>query len=173
MQWIRWFHELTIADVPQVGGKNASLGEMVRELTPKGIQIPNGFAVTAQAYRAFLQYNELENEISHLLSGLDIHNVDDLLHRTAEIRRAILTGEFPADMRDEILACYHELSEQYGARSTDVAVRSSATAEDLPTASFAGQQETYLNAMGRSDGVGVGQEVFCQPLYPTRHQLSR
>lgn len=150
MQWIRWFHELTIADVPQVGGKNASLGEMVRELTPKGIQIPNGFAVTAQAYRAFLQYNELENEISQLLRDLDIHNVDDLLQRTADIRRLILTGEFPDDMRTEILTCYHELSQQYGARSTDVAVRSSATAEDLPTASFAGQQETYLNVRGEA-----------------------
>lgn len=150
MQWIRWFHELTIADVPQVGGKNASLGEMVRALTPKGIQIPNGFAVTAQAYRAFLQYNELETEISQLLGNLDIHNVDELLQRTAEIRRLILTGEFPEEMRDEILTCYHELSRQYGARSTDVAVRSSATAEDLPTASFAGQQETYLNVRGEA-----------------------
>lgn len=150
MQWIRWFHELTIADVPEVGGKNASLGEMVRELTPKGIRIPNGFAVTAQAYRAFLQYNELENEITHLLSGLDIHNVDELLQRTAEIRRLILTGDFPADMRAEILTCYQELSQQYGAPATDVAVRSSATAEDLPTASFAGQQETYLNVRGEA-----------------------
>lgn len=150
MQWIRWFHELTIADVPQVGGKNASLGEMVRELTPKGIQIPNGFAITAQAYRAFLEYNELENEISRLLQGLDIHNVDELLQCTAEIRRLILTGDFPDDMRIEILTCYHELSEQYGGRTTDVAVRSSATAEDLPTASFAGQQETYLNVRGEA-----------------------
>ncbi|MCE7983182.1 MAG: phosphoenolpyruvate synthase [Caldilinea sp. CFX5] len=150
MQWIRWFNELTIADVPQVGGKNASLGEMVRELTPKGIQIPNGFAITAQAYRAFLQYNELENEIGNILRDLDIHNVDDLLQRTADIRRLILTGEFPDDMRTEILTCYHELSQQYGARATDVAVRSSATAEDLPTASFAGQQETYLNVRGEA-----------------------
>ena len=150
MQWIRWFHELTIADVPQVGGKNASLGEMVRELTPKGIQIPNGFAITAQAYRAFLQYNELENEIGQLLQGLDIHNVDELLQRTAEIRRLILTGDFPDDLRTEILTCYQELSQQYGARTTDVAVRSSATAEDLPTASFAGQQETYLNVRGEA-----------------------
>lgn len=150
MQWIRWFHELTIADVPQVGGKNASLGEMVRELTPKGIQIPNGFAITAQAYRAFLQYNELENEISQLLQGLDIHNVDELLQRTAEIRRLILTGDFPDDLRTEILTCYQELSQQYGVRTTDVAVRSSATAEDLPTASFAGQQETYLNVRGEA-----------------------
>ena len=150
MQWIRWFHELTIADVPQVGGKNASLGEMVRELIPKGIQIPNGFAITAQAYRAFLQYNELENEIGQLLQGLDTHNVDELLQRTAEIRRLILTGDFPDDLRTEILTCYQELSQQYGARTTDVAVRSSATAEDLPTASFAGQQETYLNVRGEA-----------------------
>lgn len=150
MQWIRWFHELTIADVPQVGGKNASLGEMVRELTPKGIQIPNGFAITAQAYRAFLQYNELEQEISKILQDLDTRNVDDLLRRTAEIRRLILTGEFPADMRAEILTCYQELSQQYGGGAADVAVRSSATAEDLPNASFAGQQETYLNVRGEA-----------------------
>lgn len=150
MQWIRWFHELTIADVPQVGGKNASLGEMVRALTPKGIQIPNGFAITAQAYRAFLQYNELEDEIRPLLQGLDTHNVDQLLQRTAEIRRLILAGDFPDDMRTEILTCYHELSQQYDARATDVAVRSSATAEDLPNASFAGQQETYLNVRGEA-----------------------
>lgn len=150
MQWIRWFHELTIADVPQVGGKNASLGEMVRALAPKGIQIPNGFAITAQAYRAFLQYNELEEEIRRLLEGLDTHNVDELLQRTAEMRRLILAGDFPDDMRIEILTCYHELSQQYGAHATDVAVRSSATAEDLPNASFAGQQETYLNVRGEA-----------------------
>ena len=166
MQWIRWFNELTIADVPQVGGKNASLGEMVRELTPKGIQIPNGFAVTAQAYRAFLQYNELENEISNVLRDLDIHNVDDLLQRTADIRRLILTGEFPDDMRSEILTCYHELSQQYGARATDVAVRSSATAEDLPTASFAGQQETYLNVRGEATVLESVKKCFASLFTP-------
>ena len=166
MQWIRWFNELTIADVPQVGGKNASLGEMVRELTPKGIQIPNGFAVTAQAYRAFLQYNELENEISNVLRDLDIHNVDDLLQRTADIRRLILTGEFPDDMRSEILTCYHELSQQYGARATDVAVRSSATTEDLPTASFAGQQETYLNVRGEATVLESVKKCFASLFTP-------
>jgi pyruvate, water dikinase len=82
MKWIRWFNELSIADVPQVGGKNASLGEMLRELTPKGIRIPDGFAVTAQAYRAFLHYNELESEIADLLKGLNTHDVNDLLPRT-------------------------------------------------------------------------------------------
>jgi pyruvate,water dikinase len=150
MRWIRWFNELTIADVPQVGGKNASLGEMIRELTAKGVHIPNGFAVTAQAYRAFLRYNELEERIGDILKGLNTHDVNDLLHRTSEIRSLILAGDFPEDMRAEIVTCYWELSRQYGAAASDVAVRSSATAEDLPTASFAGQQETYLNVRGEA-----------------------
>ena len=148
MQWIRWFKELTIDDVPLVGGKNASLGEMIRELTPKGISIPNGFAVTAQAYHAFLRYNELDARIQDVLSGLDIHDVNELLERTGEVRRMILYGDFPPDMREEIVASYRDLSQMYDERTTDVAVRSSATAEDLPTASFAGQQETYLNVNG-------------------------
>jgi pyruvate,water dikinase len=145
MKWVRWFRELTIADVPLVGGKNASLGEMIRELTPKGIQIPNGYAITAEAYRAFLRHNQLEERLQEILTGLDTRNVPDLLDRTGQIRRLILLGEFPPGMRTEIIAAYHDLSRQYGAETTDVAVRSSATAEDLPTASFAGQQETYLN----------------------------
>ena len=150
MQWIQWFGELTIADVPRVGGKNASLGEMIRELSPKGIQIPDGFALTADAYRAFLHYNELEGRIQDILKGLDTHDVNDLLRRTAQIRRLILLGEFPPDMHEEVFACYDELSTRYGQLATDVAVRSSATAEDLPTASFAGQQETYLNVHGEA-----------------------
>lgn len=148
MQWVRRFRDLTIDDVPQVGGKNASLGEMLRELTGKGIQIPDGYAVTAQAYRAFLHYNELDERIIALLQGLDPKNVDDLLARTGQIRHLILSGDFPDDMRAEIIAFYHELGRLYGATNPDVAVRSSATAEDLPTASFAGQQETYLNVRG-------------------------
>jgi pyruvate, water dikinase len=148
MKWIRWFNELSIADVPQVGGKNASLGEMLRELTPKGIRIPDGFAVTAQAYRAFLHYNELESEIADLLKGLNTHDVNDLLHRTEQIRSLILAGDFPPDMRQEVLTSYQKLSQEYGMNFADVAVRSSATAEDLPTASFAGQQETFLNVRG-------------------------
>lgn len=148
MQWVRRFRDLTIADVPQVGGKNASLGEMLRELTGKGIQIPDGYAVTAQAYRAFLHYNELDERIIAILQGLDPKNVDDLLARTGQIRHLILSGDFPEDMRAEIIAFYHELGRLYGVTNPDVAVRSSATAEDLPTASFAGQQETYLNVRG-------------------------
>lgn len=148
MQWTRWFDQLTIADVPQVGGKNASLGEMIRELTVKGIQIPDGFAVTAGAYRAFLRYNKLEEQMQKILAGLNTQDVNDLLHRTGQIRHLILAGEFPDDLSAEILTHYHQLSSKYGAANTDVAVRSSATAEDLPTASFAGQQETYLNVRG-------------------------
>lgn len=150
MQWIRWFNELTIADVPRVGGKNASLGEMIRELAPKGIQIPDGFAVTADAYRAFLHYNELDEKIKEILTGLDTHDVNDLLRRTGQVRRLILRGEFPPDMEREIVDCYGELSRRYHMNTADVAVRSSATAEDLPTASFAGQQETYLNVHGEA-----------------------
>jgi pyruvate,water dikinase len=148
--WIKWFAELTIDDVPSVGGKNASLGEMIRELTPRGIQVPDGFAVTADAYRAFLHYNELDSQIADILRGLDTHDVSDLMRRTGQIRRLILRGEFPPDMEQEIITGYQELSRRYGARTTDVAVRSSATAEDLPTASFAGQQETYLNVHGEA-----------------------
>ena len=150
MQWIRWFEELTIDDVPLVGGKNASLGEMIRELAPKGVAIPNGFAVTAEAYRAFLHYNELDARIHEVLEGLDTHDVNDLLERTGQVRRMILYGDFPPDMRAEIVDCYAQLSQMYGADVTDIAVRSSATAEDLPTASFAGQQETFLNVHGNA-----------------------
>jgi pyruvate,water dikinase len=148
--WVRWFQELTIGDVPQVGGKNASLGEMIRELTAKGIRIPNGFAVTAQAYREFLRYNQLEQPISELLQGLNTQDVNDLLQRTGEIRSLILAGRFPDDLRAEVTSCYAQLSREDNAAASAVAVRSSATAEDLPTASFAGQQETYLNVRGEA-----------------------
>ena len=148
--WVRWFSELSIDDVPKVGGKNASLGEMIRELAPKGIRIPDGFAVTADAYRAFLRYNELEDQIHDILRDLDTHDVSDLMKRTGQVRRLILLGEFPPDMEQEIVEGYHELSRRYHVKTADVAVRSSATAEDLPTASFAGQQETYLNVHGEA-----------------------
>lgn len=150
MSWIQWFAELTIDDVPRVGGKNASLGEMIRELTPAGIQVPDGFAVTADAYRAFLRYNELDSQIADILRGLNTKDVTDLMRRTGQIRRLILRGEFPPEMEAEIVAAYQELSRRYQMNSADVAVRSSATAEDLPTASFAGQQESYLNVHGEA-----------------------
>lgn len=150
MRWISWFRDLTINDVPLVGGKNASLGEMIRELSPKGIRIPDGYAITAEAYRAFMSHNNLEEPIREILAGLDTRNVTDLLDRTGQIRRHILMGEFPIEMRTQIITAYHDLSATYEVTAADVAVRSSATAEDLPTASFAGQQETFLNVHGEA-----------------------
>ncbi len=150
MQWVRWFSELGIADVPLVGDKNASLGEMIRELSPHGIRIPDGYAVTAAAYRAFLRFNGLEERMADILGGMNAQDVNDLLRRTGQIRRLILSGDFPDDMQQEICAAYAELSRRYGAATADVAVRSSATAEDLPTAGFSGQQESYLNVHGEA-----------------------
>ena len=150
MKWIRQFKELTIDDVPLVGGKNASLGEMIRELSPMGVQVPDGFAVTAEAYREFIRYNGLGDRIQTILDGLDTHNVSDLIDRTARIRRLILMGKFPESLREEIGQAYLDLSQEYGLEVAGVAVRSSATAEDLPNASFAGQQETYLNVKGEA-----------------------
>lgn len=145
--YIRWFNEIGINDVPLVGGKNASLGEMVRELSAKGVKVPNGFAVTAEAYRYFLLEAKLDQKIAETLRGLDTHNIGDLRRRGLQIRQAILSATLPADLEEEIIAAYDDLSE--GApHPLDVAVRSSATAEDLPDASFAGQQETYLNVQG-------------------------
>ncbi len=146
-RFIRWFRELGIADVALVGGKNASLGEMYCELTPKGIRVPNGFAITAEAYRLFLSRSGLDGEIRSILKGLDTGNLADLADRGRKVREAILTRPLPDDVQEEILQAYAELCREYGAE-TDTAVRSSATAEDLPTASFAGQQESYLNVRG-------------------------
>lgn len=130
-----------------MGGKNASLGELFRELTPEGIKVPAGFAVTADAYRAFLQASGLEEKIGTSLSGLDVGDIDSLRQRGASIRQAILAAELPADLVGQITRAYAELGGSTAANPS-VAVRSSATAEDLPDASFAGQQETYLNVQG-------------------------
>ncbi len=106
MQWIRWFRDLGIADVPSVGGKNASLGEMLRELSAKGIRIPDGYAITAQGYREFLRHNQLEEKIDSILAELDVKDVNDLLRRTGQIRRLILLGEFPESLEHEIVDAY-------------------------------------------------------------------
>ncbi|MEW5805699.1 MAG: phosphoenolpyruvate synthase, partial [Patescibacteria group bacterium] len=145
---IYWFKELTIKDVPLVGGKNAALGEMYQELIPLGVKIPNGFAVSAQAFRDFIKFNNLSGKINQVLKGLDTHNVAQLAEKGKAVRQLILSGEFPEDLKKEIIKFYRQLSKQYQAENVDVAVRSSATAEDLPGASFAGQQETYLNIRG-------------------------
>ena len=146
-KYIRWFEETTIDDIPLVGGKNASLGEMYRELTKKGVRIPNGFSVTADAYWHTLEAGGILDKLKRTMEGLDTSNIADLARRGKAARDLILGARIPDDLWEEIKAAYDRLCEQYG-ENTDVAVRSSATAEDLPTASFAGQQETYLNIRG-------------------------
>jgi pyruvate,water dikinase len=145
--WIRWFDSLGMNDVAVVGGKNASLGEMRRALTPLGIRTADGFATTADAYRQFLRAAGLEPVIAGLLAGLDVADIDRLQAAGSRIRAAILAAELPAPLAREIADAYSRLEADYGP-NCDVAVRSSATAEDLPEASFAGQQETYLNIHG-------------------------
>lgn len=145
--FVKWFEDLGIEDVPSVGGKNASLGEMYRELAGKGVKVPNGFAVTAEAYRAFLKEAKLDGAIRSILSDLDTHDLANLRQRGQRIRQAILDETLPPLLADAITDAYDRLSEGRP-EPMDVAVRSSATAEDLPDASFAGQQETYLNVQG-------------------------
>jgi len=147
VDYIRWFADIGLNDIPQVGGKNASLGEMVQTLSTQGVKVPNGFAITADAYRYLLRSAGIDREIRQILSDLDTSNLDNLHDRGSRVRHAILGAEFPDDLKQAILDAYAELSHGH-ARPLDVAVRSSATAEDLPDASFAGQQETYLNVQG-------------------------
>ena len=156
---VLWFDQLGIEDVPLVGGKNASLGEMYSHLTPKGVNIPNGFAVTAHAYFTFIEKTGIKDSIREALEGLDTSNMDDLSKRGEAVRQIILGAEFPQELKDSILEAYHHLQIQYG-DSVDVAVRSSATAEDLPDASFAGQQETYLNVKGNADLLHYCKKCF-------------
>jgi pyruvate,water dikinase len=156
---IRWFEELDINDVPLVGGKNASLGEMYQQLTPRGILIPNGFAITADAYRYMLDEANAWNELHAVLDNLDPEDVDDLTRRGAQAREIIYGAGLPEDLRSEILQAYAALVAQYGENLT-VAVRSSATAEDLPTASFAGQQDTYLNISGEASLLDACRRCF-------------
>ena len=146
-RYIRWFEEIKIEDVPEVGGKNASIGEMYRELKNTGIKVPNGFAITADAYWYMLQAAGVVNDLKNIMKGLDTSNVEDLSIRGRKARDIILEAGIPDDLWIEIKAAYDKLCKEYGS-DTDVAVRSSATAEDLPFASFAGQQETYLNVHG-------------------------
>ncbi len=145
--FIRWFVDLSIGDVPLVGGKNASLGEMYRELAPMGVAVPNGFAITAEGYRHFIRSAGLDGRIHEILAGLDTRDMAALSRCGGLVRHAILEARLPDDLQDAIRAAYAKLGEGLP-RAADVAVRSSATAEDLPDASFAGQQETYLNVQG-------------------------
>lgn len=149
-KYIRWFDTLGVRDVPIVGGKNASLGEMFRTLKGEGIQVPDGFATTAQAYWYFLEANDLPQVIQKHLT--DWRNEKKSLETTGTaIRRHLLHAQFPDELAEAIRAAYHNLCERYHTEHVDVAVRSSATAEDLPQASFAGQQETFLNIRGDAE----------------------
>ncbi len=151
-KFVYWFKELDHNDVPLVGGKNASLGEMYQILTKKGIRIPNGFAVTADAYFYFLKKAKIFQEISHIIKKeFNPKSIDSLQTTGKRVRNLILNASMPKELEDEIAKAYQKLSKSYGLKDVDVAVRSSATAEDLPTASFAGQQETYLNISGEKD----------------------
>ena len=157
--YIRWFEELTIDDVPLVGGKNASLGEMYQELTPKGILVPNGFAITADAYRDMLTEAGAWEALHEALDGLDPDDVADLARRGARARAIVYGAPLPSALREEIVAAWRRMVEEYG-EEVSVAVRSSATAEDLPTASFAGQQETYLNVQGEEHLLDAVKRCF-------------
>ncbi len=145
--FILWFDQIGIKDVPLVGGKNASLGEMYQHLVKEGVNVPNGFAITAAAYQHLLKEAGIEQAIREVLDGLDTHNISDLKKRGKKVRDIILKSPFPKDLEDAIIDAYRDMEKEYGP-NVDVAVRSSATAEDLPDASFAGQQDTYLNIRG-------------------------
>ncbi len=147
-RFILWFDEISIADVPLVGGKNASLGEMYRELTSKGVKIPNGFAITANAYQYLLKKAKIKDDIKDVMKDLKVHDLKNLYDHGRRVREIISHAEFPEDLRQEIVTAYHRLSKENGVKNVDTAVRSSATAEDLADASFAGQQETFLNVHG-------------------------
>jgi len=157
--FILFFKDISYKDVPLVGGKNASLGEMYSKLTPKGINIPDGFAVTAEAYKYFIQKNHLDDKIREALKGLNTHDVLDLQRRGRMVRNLILNAQMPKELEEEIRKAYRILEDEYG-KNLDVAVRSSATAEDLPDASFAGQQETYLNVRGEDAVVEHVKKCF-------------
>ena len=144
------FRDLGLGDIARVGGKNASLGELIASLSPLGVRVPDGFAVTAEGYRAHLSSSQLEEQIYPALERLDVRDVQALAREGQRIRDLIRSVPLSQQIAEEIKAAYRTLSRASGEEETDVAVRSSATAEDLPTASFAGQQETYLNVRGEA-----------------------
>jgi pyruvate,water dikinase len=155
---ILWFNEISNEDVKYVGGKNASLGEMYRQLSKQGVRVPNGFAITANAYRYIIKEAGIEDNIKKILKSTDTKNVRSLSIAGTKIRDLIRNATIPQDLREEIIKSYHKLCKLEG--SQDVAVRSSATAEDLPTASFAGQQETYLNISGENALIDACKKCF-------------
>jgi pyruvate, water dikinase len=164
--YVRFFSDIGLADVPLVGGKNASLGEMYRELTPHGLRVPNGFAITAAAYRAVLDAAGAMPRLRQAIDGLDVTDLAELARRSALAREIVYAAPLPAELAAEILDGYRRLRDEYGPTLT-LAVRSSATAEDLPTASFAGQHETYLNVSGEQRLLDAVRRCFAS-LYTDR-----
>jgi len=154
-----WFDELQLKDIPEVGGKNASLGEMRQNLQKKGVNIPDGYAITAKAYRHLIESAGIWDRIKEILQDLDTHDMHNLSTRGKKVRSLIYNAPMPDDLRDEIVKAYKRLCDEYGP-NTDVAVRSSATAEDLPDASFAGQQETFLNIRGEEALIDACKRCF-------------
>lgn len=158
-EFVKWFEELRIEDVPSVGGKNASLGEMIRNLKEKGVSVPGGFAITAYAYKYTIEKAGIDKQIKDILSDLNTHDVTNLAERGEKIRTIIKNTPLPPEVSEKIRAYYKEMEQRYGP-NVDMAVRSSATAEDLPDASFAGQQETYLNVRGEEELLEKTRECF-------------
>lgn len=166
MRYIRPFRAIRLRDVPIVGGKNASLGEMISTLTPLGIRVPDGFALTAEAYREHLRAAGLERPIREALRGVRKEDVEDLVRRSDHVRDLILSAPLPPAIAAELEAAYRTLSRDHDETATDVAVRSSATAEDLPTASFAGQQESFLNVRGTASVESAVRRAFASLFTP-------
>jgi pyruvate,water dikinase len=159
-KYILWFKEISKEDVPLVGGKNASLGEMFSKLSRKGVQVPNGFAITADAFRYYLSYNKIDEKLKEIFEKFDPKSIESLKETGEKSRNLILKGKFPLELEKEILENYQKLSKFYGQKNVDVAVRSSATAEDLATASFAGQHESYINISGNENVLRAVKKCF-------------
>lgn len=160
MKYIRFFDSLGINDIAIVGGKNASLGEMVKNLSSKGLNIPNGFATTSDAYWLMLEENAIKEKIQEIMNGLDISDSKNLQSRGKAVRELILNSKLPKALEEELISAYKTLSNEYNSQNIDVAVRSSGTAEDLPDASFAGQQESFLNVSGEEELLACVKRCF-------------
>ncbi len=158
--YITDLHKVGMKDIDQVGGKNASLGEMLQNLGQLGIQIPGGFVVTVAAYREFIRYNNLDEQIRKIINDIKLDDIESLRRGGLQARQLLKNAKFPRELSDAIIEKYYELSRGYDQDITDVAVRSSATAEDLPDASFAGQQETYLNVRGPAPLMNAVRNCF-------------
>ena len=175
----KWLIDTNLSEVELVGGKNASLGEMISNLSALGINVPNGFVISAKAYDEFLSFNNLHEKISEILDSIDYDDAINLRKNAQKIRILIQNGEYPDNLRNEILDMYKELSKKYNQDEIlelDVAVRSSATTEDLQDASFAGQQDTYLNVRGETQLLdkikSCFASVFNERAIDYRHELN-